>query len=497
MQKTGISLKVRSGLTRLSTCRPLLREPTALFILIALIFGMVFVIKTPPLWGGDETTHFARAYQIDKGHIISEHLNYPFGDKSFGGQVPQSVFDLIWHVNGDIVTDNQITSYGVKRIDNIKGYKSFADAKLNSKHTQTYFFPNTAAYSPVAYIPSLVAIKLSILLNLSVGHTIFLARFGGLLFYIACVAYALYALKGLRYAWLVMAVALMPMLIFQASIIGGDLMANALTILMVGLLAKSWLKRRLTMPDTVLLSLATILLPLVKPNYIFLSAAVLLVPAVSLPAMRFKKYLKPTLIILSCIGLLIWTYITREVPAAIRLIGVGSRYQFISVSQQTHFLEHHPLSFVKVLARTLLLQDNNLLNGMFGQLSFDFVQVPAISILASSLALLIAMGISEKFKQNIKRTAAILLLIVAGVARIFVTFYLTFSNVAEPIVEGVQGRYFLPFLLLSLTAICMYVPNLRLQLNRDNQTGLGLAIASLSTISLFFAAVKLFYVLLG
>jgi hypothetical protein len=47
-------------------------QPTRIFVLFALIFGILFIVVTPPFQVPDEGAHFSRAYQISQFHIIGE-----------------------------------------------------------------------------------------------------------------------------------------------------------------------------------------------------------------------------------------------------------------------------------------------------------------------------------------------------------------------------------------------------------------------------------------
>lgn len=466
----------------------------AVFVAIALIFGLVFAIKTPLLWGGDETTHFARAYQISQGQITPKKMAYPWGSWSYGGKLPVSVYNLIMHVNNDITTDATATAYGTHRIDYPASYAPFAGQKLKSPKVD-YFFPNTASYSPAAYIPSVIAIWVALLANLNVGHTIILARLFTLAFYIACIWFALKSLKGTKFAWVVAAVALVPMTLFEASIICGDAVANALAILLISLVAKTFLGKDLTKQEFWVLAATTLLLPLVKPNYVFIALAVLLIPTVRLAKAHVPERTKLIVVGASVLAVGIWTFMVRAVSDAIKLIGTGPRWTLIHENQQLKYMIHNPVQFVEVVIRTFLLQDNNWFNGMFGQLSFDFIQVPAFSIVATLLAILIALGISERITLPRGKRWLTGGLVAAGVLSILATFYLTFSNVAEPIIEGVQGRYFLPFLLLALVAVLISKRKATFAQTDKQAVMMGRTIACLSFASLFFAAWKFFYVL--
>ena len=478
--------------------RGLLRQPANLFLIIALFFGLIFVIKTPPLWGGDETTHYARAYQISRGDFVADKMPYPFGGISYGGRIPSAAYDLIWHTNDDIVNDRALSSYGTHRVDNIHSYKTYTHQKLGAPDTD-YFFPNTAAYSPVAYIPSAIGLGVAQTLNFNVGQSIFIARLFGLLFYIACVYWALKSLKRGRYAWLVFAVALIPTAIFQASIIGADVTANALAILLTAFVVKSIATKMLTRRELYAVAAAAIALPLIKPTYIFVSMITLLIPAEAFGKLaKFKPLImKLAVLFIALIGVELWAHATAGVSEEIRRMGIGPRWTQINPTDQTHFITHHPTAIFTAFFRSILMTDNTYIGGVFGQFGFDFIQVPMMSILASLTAIFMALGIAEKIPIGRRKFLLALAILLGGIASVFGALYITFSNVAEPIIEGVQGRYFIPLVLFALTLVVFCNDKVKLQINNQNRQWIYSSIAVLCSFSLLAATVKFFYVMLG
>lgn len=468
-----------------------------IFLIIALIVGGVFVVKTPPLWGGDETSHYARAYEIAGGGLVTPHIPYPYGGKSYGDRVPESVYNLIWHTNDDIQNDRRLTEYHTRRVDDVKGYAKYTNQKLGEA-SKDYFYPNTAAYSPLAYIPSAAALALSRAVNTTVGQSIFLARLFGLLFYAGVVYLALKSLAGRRFAWVLFAAALIPTAIFQASVISADLMANSLAILLVALVAKSLFDRRLSRIELLAAAAAAFTLPLVKPTYIFLSLAIMLIPGAAIRShIKFNPHLiKLALLALASGALLFWTHSTLGVSEEIRRMGIGPRWIAIDPSEQTKFVITHPWAAIAVFFRSLLLTDNDYLSGLFGQFGFDFIQVPMASILTSLTAIFIALGLSEKIIASRQKIILAAVIFTAGVGSVFGTLYITFSNLREPVIEGVQGRYFMPFIPLLLLIAVMINGRLKLS-NGSNITWLQNSIAILTSISLCLAAFKFFYVMLG
>lgn len=467
------------------------------FVAIALILGIIFAVKTPPLWGADETSHYARAYQIAQGNLLSDKMPYPYGGDSYGGKIPKSVHDLIWHTNQDIQQDTNITEYSTHRIDDHSSYAELINTKLGDP-TEDYFFPNTAAYSPVAYIPSVIALKIAQIINLTVGQSIFLARVFGLILYVLTVYWVLHVLRKKRFALVLFVVALLPMALYQASMIGVDLLANSLAILLVGFVVKSIVDKTLSRPELLAVALAAVAMPLMKPTYIFLSLLVFAIPAEVVRKAGLARQLlgKVLLIVLAVIALAAWTYATVGVSEEIRRMGIGPRWVLIDPDAQTKFMLTHPHTFAVVFLRSVLLTDTNYISGLFGHFGFLFIQIPMTSMLLSLFALFVSLGFSERVVIERRRLVFITLTLLAGAGSIFATLYITFSNYAQPIIEGVQGRYFMPLLPVLLLVIVAVNTRLKLVL-KGNRDWIVNAVTMLCVISLVFAQIKFFYVLFG
>jgi hypothetical protein len=66
--------------------RELLQKPERLYLVLALFFGFLFVVITPPLTNADEVNHFMRAYQLSSGHVLA-----PMVKGYAGGNIPMII----------------------------------------------------------------------------------------------------------------------------------------------------------------------------------------------------------------------------------------------------------------------------------------------------------------------------------------------------------------------------------------------------------------------
>lgn len=64
------------------------------FVIFALLFGMLYAIITPPFQSVDEANHFLRSYAITEGQIVSTKQ-----DTAVGSVLPASLFQLVKNFN--------------------------------------------------------------------------------------------------------------------------------------------------------------------------------------------------------------------------------------------------------------------------------------------------------------------------------------------------------------------------------------------------------------
>ncbi len=126
-------------MTFLETCLNYLK-PDRFFLFCGLLFGLIFLIITPPFQTPDELSHFYRAYQISEGDFIGINK-----DHRVGGYLPVSLADSYLPFRYIRRHEHVKTSWSIIR-------KQFEN-KLNEENRKFVDFPNTGMYSFVSYIP--------------------------------------------------------------------------------------------------------------------------------------------------------------------------------------------------------------------------------------------------------------------------------------------------------------------------------------------------------
>lgn len=469
---------------------------TIAFILIASVIGLFFVFKTPLLWGSDETSHVGRVYQLAHGTILSQEVHQGYSGYGFGGYVPSSLLDVVNYVNVDFNQNGPQKISDVRWVDAPRDYTRFAELSLKTPLVP-YNFSNTAIYSPVPYIPAVIGFEIARAGNLTLGPTIFLGRVFDLVFYITITGAALFALRGYKIQWLLFAVGLFPTYIFQSSTINADAVTNTIAFALIVLLAKALLARvRLSTFETCLLLVCAFLMPITKPTYIFLSLLILLVPAKKMSLSKYGKAVSVTTVFAGLVLYGVWQFDTAYLSNASKWIiaGVVPWWQNINASAQLKYVIGHPLDFIKVLLRTVLITDNAYRDGIYGRLGFDYVIVPALTQELAGLCVVLGVLVSEKFVIPKKILVLFSAVALTSILAIFGTLYITICEVGQLSIWGVQGRYFMPILpLVLLIAIIVF----KIRINDIGQKKIGVTMITLMSVGLLLAAAKFYYVTWG
>lgn len=428
---------------------------TIAFTVLVAIFGGLFTVLTPPFWGHDEITQFGRAYQVAHGGFLPQEIHDNRG-VAYGGEVPTSITALMGYALKDYTTnpdepDNMVADPGA--------YDRLGSAAV-SKATEPVWFTNTAAYSPVPYIPAAVGIRLAEVFGLDVGGMVALTRLAGLLCYLAVVGFGLYALRKHRVQWLAFTVAVLPIAVFQAGTVTADTMTNALAIMVSALLVKAlFLGDRLGRVETGALLAATVLLPVSKPTYVLLAMLVVLVPAERFGFTGRRRALPWVFAALGGIAFAVWMKIAAPTGDGMGLMRPEHQWRSVRPGDQLHGILTDPGHFISVFGESIALRDERWFSQFFGELGFAYIDVPALTMLACLFAFAVSIGIADRMSAaTFRRTLLVALTVAASVAMIYVTLYMSFTPVGYYIIDGVQGRYFVPLALVAFAVLLRWMP---------------------------------------
>ena len=306
------------------------------------------------------------------------------------------------------------------------------------------------------YLPQAVGIFIAKLLDLNVIWILWLARICNLLFYAAVVSIAIRKTPVLKIPLL--AVACIPISIYQASSASIDAMIISLSILAVSYfiyMCKSP-EDSLLKKDIAVFAVICVFLGLCKLPYLAFIFLLLFVPSKNFKMDRKNNYLFILLVIfiVAVIGIM-WS----RYSAPTLLHSWRSSHNLINSTMQFEHVVHHPKSIGKFLYNIFFLDLPNILMGVFsffGALQFhhydDKYYFVTYAILIYLAVTLLAYPRNVEFELKTKLGSALIILGIY-VGTCFIQL-LTWASVGY-FNLGISTRYFVPLFALLPVAVCI------------------------------------------
>ncbi len=419
------------------------------FLLVFLLGGAAFIAITPPGLNPDEPTHVFRAWQVAHGGFVSvESENQPHvRDGEVGGVVPTAWPALF------------AESHYQRGFEDPTTFRDLDWSKLASLHasaddTGWVTFTNTAQYAPVAYVPQVVAIWVGEALDLPVLVTLELGRALGLL----AVAGLLLAAARLtpvgRLAFF--AIGMFPSVVSQAASFSADGVTLGLCVLATAVVLR-WSLRDgpLGWWRWLLLGVLFVGIALVKPTYAPLAVIVLAIPFRN-PAARSWRAIASTaaVAVSAMVALLGWLRATSWISTGVNPLN--------DPAEQRAYVIGAPFAFVKATLKSLVFdgptgltdQKGEIWRGVFG--SFSWLRSPLPMVFVILLVVVVVLAIltvepHERAAVRALRGGVVWRVVVAAgaaavIGAVCLALYIYYTPTKGLVLEGLQGRYFLPVL---------------------------------------------------
>ena len=412
-----------------------------IFIYLALIFGTLFIFLTPPFQSPDEDSHLKKAYTIGRlrlFHVVDNDIE--------GYYIPDKMIEYIEEKKSSI--GNYKWKYTYKDF-----YKDNFLVVDYSKKSLVDFSTKNALIIP--YIPASIGIFIArSTSNLFVGgecstaYMLYFARFLNLLSYIIIIALAIKTTPILKKT--ITTIMLLPMSLFLGSMVTYDCMLISLCILTLSLILKLIYDKEQKFEIKHLIYFCIVGFILLRVKIVY-SLILILLMLVSKDKFKDKNKLKYAIYcILGIIGL----YFVSKIPSL--FIKSVSGNDFVT-SEQISFIKNNPISFVYIILKNIYTQKITLLVQLIGVLGLIDTYMPTI-IIMFLFTLLLMVSLSElslsKIKIDVKTKFISFTIFILILISIFIAMYVSWTpqvlGVGANIVSGVQGRYFLPVLILPL-----------------------------------------------
>jgi len=413
-------------------------SPEKFFLIIAGLFGLLFIGLTPPLQTPDEATHFLRSYQVSQLGFVAAN-----DDGVIGGDLPVSFEQTMTLLDTEPVIEfNPGAKYDL--------HKTIAALKIpldrDTKDFETV--GGAVTYSPIGYIPQAIGIAIGVLINAPPVVLMYAARAANLIVWVIIIYNAIKLLPHKK--WALAGLALFPMFVAQAGSPGVDMISIGLATLFIAYILH--LRTQLAINNTSLLLILLLgcAIALTKQTTILVLGFVFLLRLSQFSGTRTKSILMlSSFIIIPILVSIGWGLLTSylNLNAVAGVPGQNS-------SQQLMGILHEPWSLPIVIFNTFFFAwGDGVVASLIG--SFGWLDTPLSSGLVVigyiCLAFLLFTNY-DKPKLELRKVdkwllASIITLYILGT---MAALYITYAPVGFGVLYGLQGRYFLLVILMAI-----------------------------------------------
>ena len=389
-----------------------------IFLVLGLIIGIFYVFALPIGRAPDEGAHFARIYEITNGHFISDTTE---DGSSWGSEQATNI-----NIVHDFSSNN--TTYA-NLISHLSDYPD--------EDNQSFVINSAGNYNPIVYTPHIIGMGLGKILHLPFLITAYIAKLFNVL---TCIFILYFCIKYIPFLKeFIFFTAFLPITMQAMTSLSADGFITVIAIALTSFVLYSiyTLKSPFTKKHYFIMLILCLILSLSKVVYAFLCLLLF-----AIPKARFKNQkIKLTFIFLvggiCAIALFSWL-----VLSALPIDAIDSTNHDILFS--------NPLKYSAILLHSISSNLPLYLNGLLGGfLEWFNITLSPLYIYASFIIFIL---LCKKFHDThtislTLRALSTIIFVIISLA-IFTAMYTNWTKPGETLIDGVQGRYFLPILLL-------------------------------------------------
>jgi uncharacterized membrane protein len=422
-----------------------------------LVLGLGYATLTAPFGVPDEFAHFWRACHVSEGKILAEMRP----GEGPGAMLPRSVDEVV-----ETLVRYHSIPLPLPRIDR-EAWEQAWKMGFRSEDRMFRSFASTAAYSPVPYLPAAAAIALARECHLSVLAGIYLARFANVLAAAALLSLAWRRLPLARESFAL--TAMLPMTLALIGSLSIDAMSLAVGFLWLALVLNfNSAEKRPAEWRRYQIELIVVAAFLGQTKFVFPLALLALLclfrrPGPDRPAVLTSL----AALAVAALSATLWS-------AASGLVTTPTRTDVANPALQLAFILEHPVRFAEICVYTFRISVVEYGRQIVGVLGWLQTRLPEWLYAGMWIALALSTGFrGPKESETLTPAARVFcgLLAVTMLMGVYVALYEMWNAVGAPVIDGVQGRYFILILpLLGLAS--MHSLWLRLDITVPMRAGL-------------------------
>ena len=425
------------------------------FVIVGLILGICYLGLSPLFSGSDEHNHYYRIYEISEGR-----LQTPTKNGKVGSKLPNSLKKIFIESGAN---NTKVKYSKIKKMNKIKLDKEDV-SQYGNDWNDTY--NNTALYSPITYLPHIIGFLIGKLFKFNPYILGMLGRLFNLICYLALGYFSLKLIPRFKLFYLL--ILLSPNMLQCATTLSADAFTNIIFLLLVAYILHINLNvKETTIKDKLVIGILSVTIALCKIVYL---PIVLLIFINSNKKIKKEKILYNSIIFVVCVIVgLLWIKSTGSI--------FDIAYDKSAIQKQ--YIIHNLFSYFIVVIRTFITKGAEYIECLFVGTTMYHSQLIIPSLISFIYVAIVALAmLTEKNSKKIGNITRLLLIMIslaiAGLAAtaIYVQCTAQFVGIAYPIIKGIQGRYFIPSIMLLPFAISCK----QININKNNLLIIALAI---------------------
>ncbi|OWT33825.1 hypothetical protein BGI41_00475 [Methanobrevibacter sp. 87.7] len=395
--------------------------------IITILFGIITLLLSPLLIGCDESEHLNRAELTSLGVINPQYI-------TINNNTGYKVEHFCSHLTGTSRFNTVFTTnWDDEKID-----KSIILQKSAFAHNPFY-----------AYLPQGFGIWLAKELNLNSIWVLWLGGLFNLLMYGIVSSYAIKKTPILKTPMLL--IACLPFAVYQGTTVSSDAFVNSFSLLLMAYFFSMYKakEKSLSGKNSLIFMILCISVGFLKPPLLLFIFLILLVPQNNF---KNKNNYRLGFILILAVFIIggLWNVFYAMPQSMNSFRGPRAKLLPVDAKLQLKFLLGS-MNHIIIIFQNILSQTWYVIKDIFRFADWQGTQLYASTLMAivfSIYYLIISFISPEEYKLSIKRrTSGIIIFIIIYFA-FFIVQYLTWSRVGQLTVTGVQGRYFIPLLML-------------------------------------------------
>lgn len=401
------------------------------FVLCALIIGLVMIVLIPPYFTPDEEYHFAIAYAKS-----SELLGEKAVDNEGYVLVRKTDYDYYTRYNNSGGVNLTRASYRAE----VKGILADNDSEMNAD----YHIRTKGGTSSFNYIPEILGITIARLLHFNGAILFITGRIMSLLVYVIIMYFAIKIMPFAKVALCV--IGMFPMTMELVASYNYDAIILPASFFSIAyILYLAYEADKIKMKDFVILGIMVCILSMVKYMYVILFMLGLIIPKEKFGSGKNKFYMATGILIVGAICIFGMNLQSIESFTSVET-------QQVSWTDEPKFSFRYiltePLNVLEIFLRTIVWNYNYYFGGAIGR-NLGWLNFGVSEVLMMGFVFLFFFGILEQYNddtQKIKISAKMCALFCMGLISIaiFMGLFLGWTRESAIVIEGIQGRYFLP-----------------------------------------------------